>query len=171
MISEIIKYRNNIFKDIGLYIAIIMCILYLALFKPWIGNFDIISKRVFIGSISLAIITLSVAFCYQAYNILKSIDFENEFYNKLLVNGILEEVQFLYRWNIYSGIISIISLVFYNVLLNFRLFDNTILGIFAIVPIFSTVYVLSEFINHLRIGMGLSKRNLEYKKNSLKKLK
>ncbi len=125
---------------------------------------EIINKRVWIGGISFPIITLSAAFCYQAHNFLKSIDLENEFYNKLLAEGILEDVQFLYRWNVYSGIFNIVSLVAYNILINSRLFDNRMLGILAIVPIFSTVYLLSEFINNLRTGMGLSKYNLDYKK-------
>lgn len=164
MIKDVIRYREDIFKDFGLYIAIIMCILYLTLFRPWVEDLDIINKRVWIGGISLAIITLSAAFCYQAHNFLKSVDLENEFYNKLLVNEILDEVQFLYRWSVYSGIFNIVSLVAYNVLINSRMLDDTILGVLAIVPIFSTVYLLSEFINNMVTGVGLSKYNLDYKK-------
>jgi hypothetical protein len=164
MIKEIIKYKDAIFKDIGLYIAIGICILYLAIFQPWVGDLDIIDIRVWIVGISLAIITLSAGFCYQAHNFLKSIDFENEFYEKLLANGILDEVQFLYRWNVYSGVINIILLVAYNTLIYSRLFDNMVLGTFAVFPMFSTVYLLSEFVNNLRTGIGLSKYNLDYKK-------
>jgi len=164
MTKEISKYRDNIFKDLGLYIAISICILYLAMFKPWIDDFDIINMRVWIGGISFPIIALSAAFCYQAHNFLKSIDSGNDFYDKLLANGILEEVQFLYRWNVYSGIFNIVLLVAYNIFISSRLLDNKILGILAIVPIFSTIYLLSEFINNLRTGMGLSEYNLDYRK-------
>lgn len=164
MTKEISRYRDYIFKDLGLYIAISICILYLAIFKPWMEDLDIINKRVWIVGLSIPIITLSAAFCYQAHNFLKSIDLENEFYDKLLANGILEEIQFLYRWNVYSGIFNIVLLVAYNILISSRLLDNKILGVLAIVPIFSTIYLLSEFINNLRTGMGLSEYNLDYKK-------
>ncbi len=165
MIKEIIKYKDAIFKDIGLYIAIGICILYLAIFQPWVGDLDIINIRAWIGGISLPIIALSATFCYQAHTfLLKLSDSENEFYNKLLANGILDEVQFLYRWNVYSGVINIILLVAYSTLIYSRLFDNTVLGTLAVFPIFSTVYLLSEFVNNLRTGIGLSKYNMDYKK-------
>lgn len=165
MIDEIIKYKDNIFKDIGSYIAIGVCVLYLAIFQPWAGDFNVIDKRVLIGGVSVPIILAVVVFCYQAYDFfLETVDSENEFYEKLLANGLLDEVHFLYRWNVYSGMFDIVLLVAYNILINSRMFDNAILGILAVFPIFSTVYVLSEFINNLRTRMGLSKYNMDYKK-------
>lgn len=169
MIEDIKKYKDNILKDIGLYISILFSILYLIIFKPWIEDFDIINKRIWIIGISLTIIALSAAFCYQAHNFLKSIDLENKFYNKLLEEGILYEIQFLYKWNVYSGIFNIFSLVAYNMLLiSPLLFDNSILGMLAVIPIFSTIYLLSEFVNHLLTGMGLTKYKSEYKEIYLK---
>lgn len=169
MIEDIKKYKDNILKDIGLYISILFSILYLIIFKPWIGDFDIINKRIWIIGISLTIIALSAAFCYQAHNFLKSIDLENKFYKKLLEEGILYEIQFLYKWNVYSGIFNIFSLVAYNMLLiSSLLFDNYILGMLAVIPIFSTIYLLSEFVNHLLTGMGLTKYESEYKEIYLK---
>lgn len=169
MIEDIKKYKDNILKDIGLYISILFSILYLIIFKPWIEDFDIINKRIWIIGISLTIIALSAAFCYQAHNFLKSIDLENKFYKKLLEEGILYEIQFLYKWNVYSGIFNIFSLVAYNMLLiSSLLFDNYILGMLAVIPIFSTIYLLSEFVNHLLTGMGLTKYESEYKEIYLK---
>lgn len=167
MIEEMKKYKDNILKDLGLYISILCGILFIT-FKPWVEDFDIINKRVWIMSISIAIIALSAAFCYQAHNFLKSIDLENEFYNKLLVEGILDEIEFLYRWNVYSGIFNIVSIVSYNIVISLHLFDNSILGILAVIPIFSTIYILSEFINHLLTGMGLAKYKSKYKEINLK---
>lgn len=167
-IEDIKKYKDNILKDFGLYISILFSILYLIIFKHWIGDFDIINKRIWIIGISLAIIALSATFCYQAQNFLKSIDSENKFYNKLLEEGILYEILFLYEWNVYSGIFNIISLVAYNILLISSLFDNSILGMLAVIPIFSTIYLLSEFVNHQLTGMGLTKYESKYKEIHLK---
>ncbi len=168
MIEEIKKYKDHILKDFGLYISILCSFIYLIIFEPWIGDFDIISKRVWILGISFPIITLTAAFCYQAHNFLKSIDLENEFYSRLLAEGILDEIQFLYRWNVYSGILNIISLVSFNIIINLYILDNSILGILAVIPIFSTFYILSEFINHLLTGMGLTKYKLKYKEIHIK---
>lgn len=164
MSNDIIKYKGNIFKDYWLYIAIIASILYLVAFRPWIEDLDIINKRVWIGGLSLPIIALSAAFCYQAHDSLKPNNFENEFYEKLLLEGILDEIQFLYRSSVYIGISNIVILFAYNILINSHLLDNKGLGVLAVFPIFSTTYLLSAFINHLVTGIGLSKYNLEYKK-------
>lgn len=171
MIKQIKKYKHHIFKDVGLYISLTVCITYLIIFKPWIENLNIFEERVWVIGISLPIIAQSAAFCYQSKNSSGEIvnNLDNKFYDFLLSNDILDELLFLYRSNISIGILAIISLFLYNIMVFSGLFDNYILGVAVIIPIFSIVWLLSEFLNFNKMGTKLDVYKLEYQK--IKKLK
>lgn len=171
MIKQIKKYNHHIFKDIGLYISLIICFIYLIIFKPWIENLNIFEERVWVISISLSIIALSAAFCFQSKNSSGEIvnNLDNEFYDFLLNNEILDEILFLYRSSINIGMLTIIFLIAYNIVVFSALFNNYILGMLVIFPVFSIVWLLSEFLNSNKIDTKLAEYKLEYQK--IKKLK
>lgn len=171
MIKQIKKYKHHIFKDIGLYISLIICFIYLIIFKPWIENLNIFEERVWVISISLSIIALSAAFCFQSKNSSGEIvnNLDNEFHDFLLNNEILDEILFLYRSSINIGMLTTIFLIAYNIMVFSALFNNHILGMLVIFPVFSTVWLLSEFLNFNKIDTKLAEYKLEYQK--IKKLK
>lgn len=171
MIKQIKKYKHHIFKDVGLYISLVVCIIYLLIYKPWIENLNIYEERVWVIGISLPIIALSAAFCYQSKNSSGEIvnNLNNEFYDFLLSDDIVDELLFLYRSKISIGMLTIIFLVLYNIMIFSGQFDNSILGVTVIIPIFSIVWLLFEFIYFNKIGTKLDEYKLEYQK--IKKLK
>lgn len=166
MIEQIKKYKSHIFKDIGLYISLFACFLYLIIYKPWINNLNIYEERVWIISISFPIIALAAAFCYQSKVSSREIvnNLDNEFHDFLLNNGILDEILFLYRCNISIGMSTIVILIIYNILVFSDIYNNMILGIIAIFPIFLIVWLLSEFRHSNKLETKLDEYKLEYKK-------
>lgn len=93
----------------------------------------------------------------------------DSFYNFLFDNGIVDELLYLYRWNIRIGIFTIISFVAYNVLIFSAQLSEVTLEVLAVCPIFLTVWTLSEFIHSNTIGPILDEYKLEYKKLHPKK--
>lgn len=166
MIEQIKKYKSHVFKDIGLYISLFACFLYLIIYKPWINNLNIYEERVWIIGISFSIIALVVAFCYQSKNSSREIvnNLDNEFHDLLLNNGILDEILFLYRCNIIIGTSTIIVLIIYNILVFSDIYDNMILGIIVVFPIFLIVWILSEYLHSNKLESKLDEYKLEYKK-------
>lgn len=159
--------RNNFFLlDEGLYISFISCIFYFVVFDPLDGNLNVYEKRVFVLTISMAVIAAVAVFCYQSRSSSREITniLNDSFYNFLFENGIIDELLYLYRWNIRIGISTIISFVAYNVLIFSAQLNGVTLEILAVCPIFLTVWTLSEFIHSNTIGPRLDEYKLEYKK-------
>ena len=80
MIETIVKYKTNIFGDIGLYLSIFIPLLVFILLKPWEKTIVLDKGNVF--NTSIAIIALSIGFCYQAFNYLNDLDTNDSFYKK-----------------------------------------------------------------------------------------
>ncbi|WP_321430456.1 hypothetical protein [uncultured Methanolobus sp.] len=162
MIDFIKKYKSNIFRDPGLYLALLLPMLTLFLLKSSEKVINIDRKNIF--TTSVAIITLSIGFCYQAFNSLNNIDTKDLFYKKLLKLNILDEVRFLYSANIFINVANIIVLVLFNIITWFKIVDNSQLLFLALLPSFTSLYALSEFINYYKTGVGLKKYKIDFEK-------
>jgi hypothetical protein len=166
MIKEIIMYKKHFYKDAGIYFGLLLSLVYLFLFNPFTNAIKIFELRVWILGISFPIITLFAVFCYQSGNSSKEIvnDTDNNFYELLLKNGILDEVVFLHKWNVNIGVFTILVLVAYNIIIYSRLFDNILLGFIVIVPIFFVIWTISEFRYSNQLANKLNESVLEYRK-------
>jgi len=162
MIENILKYKRNIFGDIGLYLSILIPLFVFVFLKSYITYMVFDKKNVFITSI--AIITLSIGFCNQAINYLNNLNLKEIFYKKLLKNEIFDEIRFLYSYNIFISAINIVVLVTFTIIVWFEMIKDSDLIFIVLIPSFTTLYTLSEFINFYRTGVGLKKYELEFEK-------
>lgn len=162
MIETIVKYKTNIFGDIGLYLSIFIPLLVFILLKPWEKTIVLDKGNVF--NTSIAIIALSIGFCYQAFNFLNDLDTNDTFYKKLLKNEIFDDIRFLFTYSIYISALNIIILVIFTTLVWFKITNDFYLLIFGLIPSCTTFYTLSEFINFYKTGIGLKKYKLEFEK-------
>ena len=164
--------RKNFFLlDEGLYVSLISCVFYFMVFDPLEGNLNVYGNRVFVLTISLAIIGAVAVFCYQSRSLSRETTniLSDSFYNFLFENEIIDDILYLYRWNIRIGIFTIISFVAYNILIFSAQISEVTLEVLAIGPIFLTFWTLSEFIHSNIIGPNLDEYKLEYKKIHSKK--
>lgn len=164
--------RKNFFMlDEGLYISFFSCVFYFVVFDPLEGNLNVYDKRVFVLTVSMAIIAAVAVFCYQSRSLSRETTniLSDSFYNSLFENGIIDDILYLYRWNIKIGIFTILSFVAYNVLIFSAQLSEVTLEVMATVPIFSAVWTLSEFIHSNKIGTNLDEYKVEYKKIHSKK--
>lgn len=162
MIEDIVKYKKNIIGDIGLYFSILIPIVVLVFIKSDLTHIVFDKKNIFMTSI--AIITLSIGFCYQAFNYLNNLDAKIMFYKKLLKNEIFDEIRFLFTYNIFVSALNVVVLVIFTILVWFEIINNSDLTMIALIPSFTTLYTLSEFINFYRTGVGLKKYELDFEK-------
>ncbi|MCQ6963564.1 hypothetical protein [Methanolobus chelungpuianus] len=162
MIKNIVKYRKSIFEDVGLYLSIFIPLIIFYLLKPWEMNIVLDKGNVF--NTSVAIIALSIGFCYQAFNYLNDLDTNDLFYKKLLKTEIFDEIHFLFTYSIYVSALNIITLVIFTIFVWFGITNDFYLVIIGLVPSIFTFYTLSEFINFYRSGVGLKKYKLEFDK-------
>lgn len=162
MIENIIKYRKNILTDLGLYISLFIPLFVFFLLSS--SNKILIFNKENVATTSFAIITLSIAFCYQAFNNLKEIDTKDPLYKKLLETEILDEIRFLYSYNIFVGVFNILFISLFAFLVWFKIVDDYYLFIFFIITFILTLYTLSEFINFFKTGIGLKKYKLDFEK-------
>lgn len=170
MIKEITAYKKHFYKDLGIYIGLLLCLVYLFIFNPFTDIINIFEIRVWILGISFPIIALLAVFCYQSRTASKEIvnDINNNFYELLLRNEILDEIVFLYKWNVNIGVFTTLVLVAYNIIIYLRLFSNVVLGLITIFPIFFVTWTISEFRYSNQIANKLNKSTLEYRKIHLK---
>ena len=166
MIKEIIMYKKHFYKDAGIYFGLLLSLVYLFIFNPFTNAVSVFELRVWVLSLSFTIIALFVVFCYQSRNSSKEIvnDTDNNFYELLLKNGVLDEVIFLYKWNVKIGAFTIFVLVAYNIVIYLRLFGNVVLGFIAIFPIFFVIWTISEFNYSNQLANKLDESILEYRK-------
>jgi hypothetical protein len=166
-----IDRKDFFLYDIGLYISLGSCVFYFSVFNPLKGNLNVFGNRVFVLTVSMAIIAAIAAFCYQSRGSSRETinNLNDDFYNFLFNNGIIDEILYLYRWNIKIGVFAIISFVMYNILVFSAKMNEVTLEVIVMVPIFATVWTFSEFINSNKIGPKLDEYKLEYKKICLKK--
>jgi len=162
MIESIIKYRKNILTDLGLYSSFLIPLFVFFLFSS--SNKILIFNKENVATTSFAIVTLSIAFCYQAFNNLKEIDTKDLLYKKLLATEILDEIRFLYSYNIFVGVSNIIFISLFAFLVWFKIVDDYYLFVFSIITFIFTLYTLSEFINFFKTGIGLKKYKLDFEK-------
>jgi len=162
MIESIIKYRKNILTDLGLYSSLLIPLFVFLLFSS--SNKILIFNKENVATTSFAIVTLSIAFCYQAFNNLKEIDTKDLLYKKLLATEILDEIRFLYSYNIFVGVSNIIFISLFAFLVWFKIVDDYYLFVFSIITFIFTLYTLSEFINFFKTGIGLKKYKLDFEK-------
>jgi hypothetical protein len=162
MIENIIKYRRNILTDLGLYISLFIPLFVFFLLSS--SKKILIFNKENVATTSFAIITLSIAFCYQAFNNLKEIDTKDPLYKKLLKTEILDEIRFLYSYNIIVGVSNILFVSLFTFLVWFKIVDEYYLFIFSIITFIFTLYTLSEFINFFKTGIGLKKYKLDFEK-------
>lgn len=157
--------------DEGLYFSLGSCVFYFVIFNPLEGNLNIYDNRVFVLTISMAIIAAVAVFCYQSRSLSRETtnSLNDSFYNCLFENEIIDDILYLYRWNIRIGIFTILSFVAYNVLIFSAQLSEVTLEVIAMVPIFATIWTLSEFINSNKIGPKLDEYKLKYKKIHSKK--
>lgn len=170
MIKEIITYKKYFYKDVGIYIGLLLCLIYLFVFNPFTNSVVIYDIRVWILGISFSIIALFAVFCYQSRSYAKEIvnDTKNEFYELLLKDGILDDIVFLQKWNVNIGLFAILVLVVYNIIIFLRLFNNVILGFITVFPIFFVTWTISEFRYSNQLANRLNKSVLDYRKIHLK---
>lgn len=166
MIKDILLYKKHFYKDIGIYFGLLLSAVYLFIFNPFNEIVDIFKLRVWIVGISFSIIALLVVFCYQSRNSSKEIvnDSKNGFYELLLKNEILDEVVFLYKWNVNIGVFTILVLVAYNIIVFLRIFSNVTLGCITVTPIFFVVWTISEFRYSNQLSNKLNESVLKYRK-------
>ena len=166
MIKELILYKKHFFQDIGIYLGVLVSLSYLLIFNPFTNPVKVFELRVWILTISFPIIALLAVFCYQSRNSSKDIvnDTDNNFYELLLKNDVLDEIVFLYKWNVNIGVSTILVIVAYNIIIYSRLLNNVILGIIAFIPIFFVIWTLSEFRYSNQLANKLNKSILEYRK-------
>ncbi|MCM1987494.1 hypothetical protein [Methanococcoides seepicolus] len=170
MIKEILMYKRHFYRDVGIYLGIIVSLAYLFIFNPFTNPIKVFELRVWVLGISFSIIALLAVYCHQSHNSSKDIvnDTDNNFYELLLKNDVLDEIVFLYKWNVNIGVSTILVLVAYNMTIYSRLFNNTILGIIAVLPIFLVIWTVSEFRYSNQVANKLNKSILEYRKIHLK---
>jgi hypothetical protein len=139
---------------------------YLIIFNPFTSTHNIIQLRVWISGISFPVIALIAVFCYQSRNNAKEIvnDTNNKFYELLLENGLLDEIIFLYKWNVNIGVYTILVIIAYNIMIYSRQVNNVTLGFFATIPIFLVVWTTSEFRYSNQMANKLNENGLEYRK-------
>lgn len=166
MIKDMLLYKRHFYKDIGIRFGLLLCGVYLIVFNPFNEVVNVFGLRVWIVGISFSIIALLVVFCNQSRSSSKEIvnDYKNSFYELLLKNEILDEVIFLYKWNVNIALFTILILVTYNIIIFLRMFSNVTLGCIAIAPIFFVVWTISEFRYSNQLANKLNEYVLEYRK-------
>ncbi len=166
MIKDVLLYKKHFYKDIGIYFGLLLSVVYLFIFNPFNENVNVFELRVWIVGISFSIIALLVVFCYQSRSSSKEIvnDSKNGFYELLLRNEILDEVVFLYKWNVNIGVFTILVLVAYNIIVFLRIFSNVTLGCITVAPIFFVVWTISEFCYSNQLSNKLNESVLKYRK-------
>jgi Ca2+/Na+ antiporter len=166
MIKDIIRYKKQFYKDSGIHFGFLLISMYIFIFRPHDNNIKVFELRVWILTISFAIIALIAVFCYQSRSSSREIvkDENNKFNNFLLKNGALDEIIFYYKWNVNIGVFTILTLVTFNIIIYTRLLNNTILSLIAILPIFFVIWTISEFRYSNQLANRLTEYTLEYRK-------
>jgi hypothetical protein len=158
---------EEFYKDRGLYIAIGSCILYIFILRPQDGNLPIYNNKIAIYTLSIGAIAASAVYCNQVRNSSKELmkNLEDKFYHFLMDNGITGDLLRLYRWNGRIGLLTITSYALFCGLLFFGVLGEAALGLSALLPIFFTAWILSEYAYANWLGSKLDELNLQYKRD------